>query len=81
MHKITSSKDNETKIWRQKFWSHGTPLGSSGSGSQEALPLGFCKLQFLVIWGPLDPPVLVALLEQAKIPKPTAALCVLKAFV
>ena len=75
MHKITLFENDERKILMEKFWSHGTSLGHLGPVSHEALPLGFYKLQFLVIWGPSDPPVLVALLEQAKIPKPTAAWC------
>ena len=46
---------------RPKFWSHRTPLWYLGPVSQEALGLGACRLLFLVIWGPYDPPELVAL--------------------
>ena len=35
MHKITSFEDDMRKFLRQKFWSHGTPLGYLGPVSQE----------------------------------------------
>ena len=60
MHKITSLEDGKRKILRQKFWSHGTSLGSMGSLSQEDLGQRFYRLQFLVIWGPYELSVLVA---------------------
>ena len=48
------------------FWSHGTPLGSMGSGSQPDVGLGACRFQILVILGLNESPILVALLEHAK---------------
>ena len=43
---------------RQNIWSHGTSLGSIGSLSQGDLGLGSGRLQFLVIWGPYELPIL-----------------------
>ena len=34
IHKITTFEDDMRKFLRQKFWSHGTPLGSLGPLSQ-----------------------------------------------
>ena len=59
MHKITSYIYDLRKILTKKIWSQGTPLGSLGPGSQEALGLGPCRFQILVIWGSYDPPVLL----------------------
>ena len=61
------------KILSQKFWSHGTPLGSPGPVSFEALGPGSDQCQILVIWGPCEPPMLVALHGQAKNPKTAGA--------
>ena len=66
MHKITSHFYEMRKILIKIFWSQGTPMGSSGSGSQEALGLGACRFQNVVIWGPCESPVLVASEVQAK---------------
>ena len=66
VHKITSYFYDTRKILRQKFWSHGTPLGSPGPLSFEALGPGSDQCQILVIWGPCEPPMLVALHGQAK---------------
>ena len=63
------------KFLRQKFWSHGTPLGSLGPLSFEALGPGFDQCQILFIWGPCELPVIVALHGQAKNPKTTGAWC------
>ena len=63
------------KILAKIFWSHGTPLGSSGSRSQADVHLGFSNFQILVIWGPYDPPVLVACTRHAKSPKTAGAWC------
>ena len=59
----------------ENFWSHGTPLGYLGAGSQEALGLGACRFQILVIWGPYDFPVLVVCQGQAKNLKTAGARC------
>ena len=75
MHKITSYFYDMRKILTKKFWSLGTPLGSSGSGSQADLHLGFSNFQILVIWGLYDPPVPLALETQAKNPKTAGAWC------
>ena len=63
------------KFLTENFWSHGTPLGYLGAGSQEALGLGACRFQILVIWGPYDFPVLVACQGQAKSLKTAGAWC------
>ena len=54
------------KFWREKIWSHGTPLGSLGPLSREAPILGAVQLQILVIWGPYELLVVVVLETQAK---------------
>ena len=56
MHKITSNFYDLRKILTKKFWSQGTLLGSPGPGSQADVGLGFCRFQFLVIWGPHEGP-------------------------
>ena len=53
----------------QKFWSHGTPLGSLGPLSQQDTILGAGQLQILVIWGPYRHPTVVAFETQAENPK------------
>ena len=58
------------KILTKKFWSQGTSMGPSGSRSGADVPLGACQFQILVIWGPNEPPILVALQGQAKSLKP-----------
>ena len=63
------------KILTQKFWSQGTSQGSPGSGSGADVRLGACQLQILVIWGPHEPLVLVALQGQAKKLKTIPAWC------
>ena len=70
MHKITSYFHSMRKILTKKFWSQGTSPGSSGSGSWADVRPGACQFQILVIWGPNEPPVLVALQGQAKSLKP-----------
>ena len=77
MYKITSYFYDLRKILTKKFWSQGTPLGSLGPGSQEALGLGPCQFQILVIWGPYDPPVLLVFQTHAKNPNTAGARCVL----
>ena len=62
----------------KKFWSQGTSQGSPGSGSGADVRLGACQFQILVIWGPHEPPVLVALQAQAKKLKTVPAWCVFK---
>ena len=74
-YKITSYFYDLRKILTKKFWSQGTPLGYLGSGSQEALGLGSCRFQILVIWGPYDYPVLVACQGTAKNLKTAGARC------
>ena len=68
MDKITSDSYDMRKFLTKKFWSQGTNMGSLGPGSQKALILGSSKLQFLVIWGPYNIPVMVAVQIQAKNP-------------
>ena len=63
------------KILDQKFWSHGTPLGSLGPLSWEAVILGAVRLQILVIWGPYEPPEIVPLNVQPENPNTTAYWC------
>ena len=63
------------KFLDQKFWSHGTPLGSLGPLSQQDTILGAGQLQILVIWGPCEPPVVVALKTQAENPKTAGQHC------
>ena len=62
------------KFLSQKFWSHGTSLGSLGPLSQGDVHPGFSRPQFLVIWGPYNYPGIVACLEQAENPKLTYSL-------
>ena len=50
----------------KKFWSQWTPLGSLGTGSQADIGLGPWRFQILVIWGPIDPPEMVAFQSHAK---------------
>jgi hypothetical protein len=78
MHKITSLQDDKKKILNPKFWSHVTSLGSIRPLSQGDLGPWFYQLQFLVILGPYEPPVLVASHGTAKNPKPAPAWCVPK---
>ena len=59
----------------QKFWSHGTPLGSLGSLSQQDTILGAGQLQILVIWGPYEPTVVVAPETHAENPKTAGLQC------
>ena len=54
------------KFLSQKFWSHGTSLGSLGPLSQGDVHPGFSQPQFLVIWGPYNYPGIVACHEQAE---------------
>ena len=63
------------KFLRQKIWSHGTHLGSLGPLSREAPILGAVQLQILVIWGPYELPVVVALETQAQNPKTAGQQC------
>ena len=80
MHKISSYFYDVRKILMEKFWSQGTPLGSLGPGSQEALGLGPCRFQILVIWGPYDPPVPLLFQTHAKNPNTAGAWCELPLF-
>ena len=75
MDKIWSLVDEMRKFLGQKFWSHGTPLGSLGSLSQGDVSLWFDWHYFLVIRGPCDHPVIVALHAQAEILKTAGAWC------
>ena len=68
------------KFLHQKFWSHGTPLGSLGALSQQDTILGAGQLQIPVIWGPYEPPVVVALDTQAEILKTAGAWCEVEKF-
>ena len=63
------------KFLRQKFWSQGTPLGSLGPPSFEALGPGFDQCQILLIWGPYEYLDLVALQVQAEILKTIRSWC------
>ena len=63
------------KILDQKFWSHGTPLGSLGPLSFEALGPGASQCQILLIWGPYECLDLAALQVQAEILKPIRTWC------
>ena len=63
------------KFLDQKFWSHGTPLGSLGPLSFQAMGPGACQCQILVIWGPCEHPVLVAPQAQAKYLKTAGSRC------
>ena len=44
------------KILDQKFWSHGTPLGHLGPGSQKGLDEMFSELCFPIAIGPIESP-------------------------
>ena len=74
-HKIRSFQDGMTKILSQKFRSHGTPLGYLGPLFHRDVRLGACWLQILFIWGPYDPPGLVAPQVNAKILKTLGSWC------
>ena len=74
MHKITSFEDDMRKFLSQKFWSHGTPLGSLGPLSQGDVHLWFGRPQFLVILGPYSHPDIVACQGQAENPNLTYSL-------
>ena len=63
------------KFLDQNFWSHGTPLGSLGTLSREDPILGFDQHQIPVIWGPYEPPVVVALETFAENPKTAGSRC------
>ena len=62
------------KFLSQKFWSHGTLLGSMGPGSQQDADERFSKSQILVKWGPYNCSVIVACREQAKKPNLASSL-------
>ena len=79
MHKISSFENEKRKILTQKFWSHGTSLGYLGPGSQGDVRLGACALQFLILWGSYDTPVVVALQVHSKKLKLSGAWCVVDA--
>ena len=66
------------KILDRKFWSLGTPLGSLGPLSQGDVIVGPYGLQILVIWGPYEPPVLVACQATAENPKSVGSWCALQ---
>ena len=74
VHKITSYFYDKRKILNQKFWSHGTPLGSMGPGSQQDPDEIFSQSQILVIWGLYNCPDIVACREQAKKPNLASSL-------
>ena len=74
-HKIRSLEDNMRKILDQKFWSHGTPLGSLGPLSQQDTILGAGQLQILVTWGPCEPIVVVVPETHAENPKTARLQC------
>ena len=63
------------KFWAKKNWSHGTPLGYLGPLFHRDVRLGACWLQILFIWGPYDPPGLVAPQVNAKILKTLGSWC------
>ena len=71
----TPGVSHGTKFLGPKIWPHGTPLGSLGLLSQEAPILGFDQHQILVIWGPYEPPVVVALETFAENPKTAGSRC------
>ena len=66
-------EDDVRNFLRPNFWSHGTPLGSLGPLSFEALGPGFDQCQILLIWGPHEYLDLAALHGQAKNPKTVGA--------
>ena len=63
------------KILSKKFWSHGTPLGYMGPLFQRDVRLGAWNLQIPFIWGPVDPPGLVAPQVNAKTLKSLGSWC------
>ena len=63
------------KFLDQKFWSHGTDLGSLGPLSQQDTILGAGQLQILVIWGPCEPTVVVGPETHAENPKTAGLQC------
>ena len=63
------------KILRQIFWSHGTPLGSLGPGSQGDMHPRASQCQILHIWGLYDHLDLVALQALAEKLKSTPSWC------
>ena len=63
------------KILDQKFWSHGTPLGSLGPLSQQDTILGAGQLQILVILGPCEPIIVVAPETHVENPKTAGLQC------
>ena len=63
------------KFLDQKFWSHGTPLGSLGPLTQQDTILGAGQLQILVIWGPCEPIIVVAPETHAENPKTAGLQC------
>ena len=68
------------KLLDQKFWSHGTPLGSLGPLSLQDTILRAGQLQILVIWGPYEPSqptVIVAPETHAENPITAGLHCVL----
>ena len=65
------------KFLDQKFWSHGTPLGSLGPLTQQDTILGAGQLQILVIWGPCEPIIVVAPETHAENPKSAGLQCAL----
>ena len=75
MHKITSNLYDLRKILTKNFWSQGTLLGSPGPGSQADVGLGFCRFQFLVIWGPHEGPAPLVSQGTPKNLKVTGAWC------
>ena len=67
------------KILNNKFWSHGTPLGSLGPLSQKAPDKIFSNYQILVIWGPYGPNMPLAYETHAKNLKPNSIMmCLIK---
>ena len=75
MHKITSDFYDMRKILTKFFWSHGTPLGYLGPGSQQDVGLGACQMWFRVPWGPYEDPIIVVSHEIQKSPKTSGARC------
>ena len=63
------------KFLDQKFWSHGTPLGSLGPLTQQDTILGAGQLQILVIWSPYEPTVVVGPETHAENPKTAGLQC------
>ena len=78
VHNITSYFYDTRKILNQKFWSHGTPLGSMGPGSQQDPDEIFSKSQILVIWGPYGPNIPLAYETHAENLKPISIMMCFK---